>query len=742
LYRYYLRSALLPIFTIEVLLLLVYFGVNWYISGKTKETLLLDATETLPHLANKSAQIISAELRETTRLAGLLQSEHERFFADPSRFPLPGPEPRFGRATNGVLYKLNTNGSSAIYFRGTTVGPTQMDKARLTEAFDPLFQQVVNRSSNIVSAYFNSFDNLNRLYPFIPDVFAQYPPDMNIPEYNFYYLADASHNPARKPVWTGAYLDPAGQGWMVSCVVPVYRGDFLEGVTGLDVTTKNFVEQTLNLKLPWNASAFLVDESSTILAMPSAVESILGLQELKGHVYHTAISKEVLKPEEYALTRNPNLAVARQFKELVELNLAYGTVVTSDKTYLISQARIPETGWRLMIIADRDVVFSSIQVLNHLSRQIGLFMVLLMAAFYAGFFVMLLSRSRKLAEQIAAPIKDLAEATAQVGREGSHLRLEHAGVEEIDRLSDNFNLMSAELNERTRALVEAQLREQLKARETEYAYNAGLFESASSYLHNVGNSLSAVDGKLFQMRKVLEAMDGYQLALQTGIKHHRDATGLADGAEDETVRILSQLERVLSQKALPKLRGFLAEIGEIRNQMVQTIRHQQETFTQTRLRSPKFVQEVDLLQVINNVLHDLKPMLDTHGVQTVVPAGPTARVRTQKHQLIHGLMNVIKNAVESIALSRQKDSGRIEIILQPPSAAGQRSIIRVQDNGQGFSPEIQSCLFTSGFTTKQDGHGLGLHSFLVFLNENNGRIEAASPGPEHGATITVEIGDD
>ena len=57
--------------------------------------------------------------------------------------------------------------------------------------------------------------------------------------FNFYYLADAQHNPERKPVWTGAYLDPAGHGWMTSCVVPVYRGDFLEGVTGLD--RNNFV---------------------------------------------------------------------------------------------------------------------------------------------------------------------------------------------------------------------------------------------------------------------------------------------------------------------------------------------------------------------------------------------------------------------------------------------------------------------------------------------------------------------
>ena len=49
-------------------------------------------------------------------------------------------------------------------------------------------------------------------------------------------------------------------------------------------------------------------------------------------------------------------------------------------------------------------------------------------------------------------------------------------------------------------------------------------------------------------------------------------------------------------------------------------------------------------------------------------------------------------------------------------------------------------VFKSGFTTKQYGYGLGLHSFLNFLNENNGSISVSSDGATRGAEFRVEIG--
>jgi two-component system, NtrC family, sensor kinase len=65
--------------------------------------------------------------------------------------------------------------------------------------------------------------------------------------------------------------------------------------------------------------------------------------------------------------------------------------------------------------------------------------------------------------------------------------------------------------------------------------------------------------------------------------------------------------------------------------------------------------------------------------------------------------------------------------------------ISVSDNGVGISPENLTRIFSHGFTTKQDGHGFGLHSGALGAREMGGALRAASQGPGHGATFTLEL---
>ena len=99
---------------------------------------------------------------------------------------------------------------------------------------------------------------------------------MVIPDYNFYYLADAEHNPSREVVWTDVYLDPAGQGWMMSAIAPVYRDTFLEGVVGIDITVGGILKEIGQLSVPWNGYAMLMSKDLNIMALPKAGEDDFG----------------------------------------------------------------------------------------------------------------------------------------------------------------------------------------------------------------------------------------------------------------------------------------------------------------------------------------------------------------------------------------------------------------------------------------------------------------------------------
>ena len=153
---------------------------------------------------------------------------------------------KYRLASNGVFTKPVDDGGSAIFVSGYYPVNEKIKRAvYFTEPLDTLFKQLVARYPEIVQLYYNDRFSLNRIYPYF-DVLSQYEAKMDIPSFNFYYLADEKHNPERKSLWLSEpYVDPAGRGWMVSAIAPVYYNDTLEGVPGIDVTintiTKRYV---------------------------------------------------------------------------------------------------------------------------------------------------------------------------------------------------------------------------------------------------------------------------------------------------------------------------------------------------------------------------------------------------------------------------------------------------------------------------------------------------------------------
>lgn len=212
---HFVKFSLIPILVVEVALIILYFSINSYISSKNITLLLQEAQSHSQAILENEATIISDKLAEVSRMASILQYTHQNIMANPKQFGLPNGKPQFDVAQNGVFYKTNKIGSSLYYSAKTQITETEKNKAIFTEAMDMSLKSIVDINPNIIAAYFNTWDNMNRLYPFIDKVYEQYGTHIQMEDYNFYYLADLKHNPEKKPVWTSAYLDPAGNGWML-----------------------------------------------------------------------------------------------------------------------------------------------------------------------------------------------------------------------------------------------------------------------------------------------------------------------------------------------------------------------------------------------------------------------------------------------------------------------------------------------------------------------------------------------
>ena len=251
-WRTYVRNALIPLLVVELLLVAVYLTSHAWSLRRNVDALSEVAGQELSRIASDQSAVIEQKLGQVAALTEVLRRQTTAALAGPA--PRPRDRQRLRRQPSGALTTWSDDGGAAVYWSAlTSKGPAEFERLERLATVDPLLRDVTLANPLIVQAYLNTHDSLNRIWPWI-DAASVYDPGMNIPDFNFYYEADARHNPSRAVVWTDAYVDPAGKGWLVSAIAPAYRGDFLEAVVGADVTIDRIVDDVLASTSPGRAS--------------------------------------------------------------------------------------------------------------------------------------------------------------------------------------------------------------------------------------------------------------------------------------------------------------------------------------------------------------------------------------------------------------------------------------------------------------------------------------------------------
>lgn len=104
-------------------------------------------------------------------------------------------------------------------------------------------------------------------------------------------------------------------------------------------------------------------------------------------------------------------------------------------------------------------------------------------------------------------------------------------------------------------------------------------------------------------------------------------------------------------------------------------------------------------QLLDEILLLLRPELDRRRIRVSWErAEPLPPIELDRNQIEQVLVNVLKNAVESIG-----EDGTIALSLRsrPP-------VLTIEDSGPGIPEDVQPLLFTPFFSTKKNGRGLGL----------------------------------
>lgn len=227
--------------------------------------------------------------------------------------PLPNPYILNGAFSTNLPGQDSTL-SSIIILNSTTNRKKAEEEVILTNVLDSVFSTFKRNNPMAVQIYSNSVLQVSRVYPSY-DAKNIVDPNIDVTEFNFFYEADLKHNPTKGLVWIPeAYVDPAGKGWILSLVHPIYDGENLFAVLGVDYTVSDFIERYLASE---EGEYILVNTKGDIVAgKADAIES-LSMPPLKNHIYRETVQSDNFRVSDFNLFNSKSREVRKMAQEFL-----------------------------------------------------------------------------------------------------------------------------------------------------------------------------------------------------------------------------------------------------------------------------------------------------------------------------------------------------------------------------------------------------------------------------------------
>ena len=261
------------------------------------------------------------------------------------------------------------------------------------------------------------------------------------------------------------------------------------------------------------------------------------------------------------------------------------------------------------------------------------------------------------------------------------------------------------------------------------AFAQGRLEIVDTVLHNIGNAINSVTVGIDTVHDMLadDLLSNRLTALADTLKQHED--NLSDYIENapQGQKVLPFLLTLAHdfKAADAALRETVERIRNRTHHIVDIIRTQNAYHGTSRA-----LKDINLAAAISDAIQIMQDSINRRRVHIEVDCENAPEdIRIQESQFHQVLVNLIKNALEAIdeltKLGEPHEAPRIQIRAY---IDGDFLALDVTDNGIGIAPEDLNKVFSAGFTTKDGGSGLGLHSSANFVISSGGKIQPLSEG--------------
>jgi PAS domain S-box-containing protein len=283
-------------------------------------------------------------------------------------------------------------------------------------------------------------------------------------------------------------------------------------------------------------------------------------------------------------------------------------------------------------------------------------------------------------------------------------------------------------------LAEAEL-EKMHKQLLETSRLAGMAEVATGVLHNVGNVLNSLSVSVTLVGRQLRRADFLNLRRATKLLRDKNG-GLGEFlTTNPKGKLLPEFLEAAADQLADDQEQMIAELSLAGRH----IEHIKEivTMQQSYAKVSGAFEHLPVRNLVEDALLMNATALERHQVHVTQEISDNVQeVRVDRHKVLQILINLLSNA--KYAMDAQNPATK-QLVIRAEMASTNHVRIIVRDNGIGIAGDNLVKIFTSGFTTKKDGHGFGLHSGANAAKEMGGSLTAHSDGLGRGASFILEL---
>ncbi|MEM0978924.1 MAG: ATP-binding protein [Cyanobacteria bacterium P01_H01_bin.58] len=405
-------------------------------------------------------------------------------------------------------------------------------------------------------------------------------------------------------------------------------------------------------------------------------------------------------------------------KEFGKAAIAYRNV--KDVGYVIDIAFPIESGTQGYVHVGMDQVRMIQQIRSAASLQLWVTLILLVLSIAATYLMV---------QRISHPLNQLTDYAKRLANRDFSPPADIQGKDEVGLLATTMQDMATDMQsfigQLETTLAELQ-RTQSQLIQSEKM--SGLGQLVAGVAHEVNNPISFIAGNVRYAETYSRQLMALVAQQHPELSAHLTPAMQAHLDDIDIDFVMTDLPKVLAS-----MRSGTQRIREI----VDSLRNF------ARLDEAE-CKAVDIHAGIDSTLIMLSSRLK--GISTASPVtiirdyGPLPKVTCYPGQLNQAILNLLNNALDSIAQKAFRSPAQPQIRIAT-TVQGDMAEIQIQDNGCGIDPAIAQRLFDPFFTTKPIGQGTGLGlaiCYQVIVQRHSGHLTYDSE-LGHGSTFTVQV---